>query len=138
MNQATNLFTQAGKQAMKFLSDTRARATCTALALAAGVYPAHAQEFVDRVKNAKALDSTTIRSQATQAGNNWGAIIQIGVMLVGVVFCAWGIIWIAKAGRSEGRTPAGPGWTMAICGGALGGIMGVYAMTVGAFSGITG
>ena len=106
---------------------------CMGMLLASGL--AYSQTgFTDRVKNARTLDSATLANQTKQGVDNWGTIISLGAMLVGLFFFIWGIMWVMRASRDEGRTKAAPGWIMMIGGGALGGAMGVYLLSVGIFA----
>src|ERR1035437_2754223 len=119
------------------ISSTIARARAgiagAALSLATGAVMAQA-EFMDRVKSAKAVDSTTLRANVTTGGNNLAAIGSVVFAVVGFAFMIWGIIWVMSAHRSEGRKEAVPGYVMAIGGGALGAASFVYMFFVGMFS----
>jgi hypothetical protein len=121
-------------QLRKIAQDKMAQAFCTTMLLASG--QVHAQ-FLDKINNATALDSGKMLERAKTGSNNFGLIVQSGLIAIGLVFVGWGIFWIMSAGRSEGRKEAKPGWMMVIGGGALGGIVGIYAITVGAFAGLT-
>lgn len=116
--------------------DLAASAVCTTMLLASGAAIGQ-QEFTDRIKNAKALDSTTLRTNVNTGANNVGAIITTVLMIIGFFVFAWGVWWVMRASRSEGRTPAAPGYWMVIGGGLLGGGAAVYAFVVGAFTGMT-
>lgn len=114
-----------------------ARLMCFGLLFAAGATSAQS-EFVDRLKNAQAIDSTALRQRANTTVNDWGFIIQIAAMLLGLVFVIWGIIWVMNASRSEGRKEAKAGWIMIIGGGGLGAIMAIYMLFVGGATALAG
>lgn len=111
-----------------------ATAFCGALLLVSGT--AHSQEFIDQIKGAKALSTSSMRASAKQGADNIGFIIQIAMMVLGVILVAWGIWWITSASRSDGRKSSAPGWIMAIGGGALGAGMAIYMAIVGSFTGM--
>ncbi|SFF31881.1 hypothetical protein [Paracidovorax wautersii] len=127
--------TKAGK-INNFARDAVARVLTTAMLVMSGA--ASAVEFTDRVNSAKAIDTKAMRDTGKNAADNFGFMIGIAAMVLGLVFFVWGIIWVAAAARSEGRKEAKPGWIMIIAGGALGGGMALFMWIVGAFTGAAG
>lgn len=116
--------------------DFSAKAFVGGMLLASGTSP-FAAEFTDRVNNAKTIDSRAMRDSSKGLADNWGFMVSIAGMLLGLGFFIWGILWIMKAGRSEGRKEAGPGWMMLVGGAALGTVVGLFAYATGVFSGAT-
>lgn len=122
-------------QIQKKARDTMARVICGSMLLMSGA--AHSQEFVDKIKNAKTLDTSSLRNSAKTGADNIGFVVQLVGIVGGLVFFIWGILWVMSAQRSEGRKNAAPGWFMIIGGGALGAATLLYALVVGTFSGIS-
>ena len=99
---------------------------------------AQSGEFTDNVRNAKAMDTTALRTNAKQGADNWGFILQMFFMIVGFVICGFGVFLIARAGNSNGQRSAAGGWIMAACGFALGALMAVFMFGVSLFTGSAG
>lgn len=122
------------KTAFQSAKKMTSRAIVGSCLLATGAYAA---EFTDQVRNAKAIDTRAMRDSTKTGADNFGFMIGLGSMVVGLVFAIWGIIWVMKASRSEGRTSATAGWIMLIGGGALGAITAIFMFLTGMFSGIS-
>lgn len=110
------------------------RAIVSSCLLATGAYAA---EFTDQVRNAKPIDTRSMRDSAKSGADNTGFIIGIVAMVIGLAFAFYGIIWIMKASRSDGRTDAKAGWIMLVGGGALGALTAIFMVLTGMFSGIS-
>lgn len=116
--------------------DALATVACTGMLLASGAVGA--QSFTDSVKNAKKLDTSSLSNSTKDGVNNIAAAAIVLAMLIGLFVFCWGIWWVMKASRSDGRENAGPGWMMIIGGAAFGAVGGLFALMTGIFSGITG
>lgn len=120
------------------MSDAWARLVCAALLTMTGATSHAAGEFTDRVSNAKAIDTKSLRDSSKQGADNVGFIVGIVGAVIGLVFFVWGVIWVMSAARSEGRKSATAGWVMMIGGGALGAGTALYLLFVGVFAGAAG
>lgn len=94
-----------------------------------------AAEFTDRINNAKSIDTKVLRENAKSGADNFGFIIALVGMVIGLVVFMMGIMWVMSAAKSEGRKDAKAGWIMIGGGGALGAATGLFLYVVGFFSG---
>lgn len=120
------------------IGDAWARVVCATLLTMTGATSHAAGEFTDRVSNAKAIDTKSLRDSSKQGADNVGFIVGMLGAVVGLVFFIWGILWVMSASRSEGRKSATAGWVMMIGGGCLGAGTAVYLLFVGVFAGAAG
>ena len=120
------------------LGDAWARVVCATLLTMTGATSHAAGEFTDRVSNAKAIDTKSLRDSSKAGADNVGFIVGILGAVVGLVFFIWGVIWVMSASRSDGRKEATAGWVMMIGGGALGAGTALYLLFVGVFAGAAG
>lgn len=125
-------------RAMTALQEGWARFICSLMLLSTGAYAHAAGEFTDRVANAKAIDTKSLRDSSKSGADNIGFIVGIFGTVIGLVIFFWGILWVMSASRSEGRKAATPGWVMILGGGALGAGTALYLLSVGVFSGAAG
>lgn len=127
---------QSLTRAHSLAANTIARAVVGTMLLASGAAFGQSGEFTDRVKNARATSTTNLREGAQRTANDFGFIVGIGGMVVGLFLLVWGVIWIMSAARSEGRKDATAGWVMAIGGGVLGAATTIYVFIVGVFNAV--
>lgn len=119
----------------EIVKNSFARVTVGALLVMSGNAAFAAGEFTDRIQSARTVDTKQLRENVKQGADNFAAMISLIVMVVGFAIFIWGLLWVGKASRSEGRTNATPGWVMVGIGGALGAAGGLYLLFVGVFNG---